>query len=925
MPTKVLAVAVVLVAVLSPLNASSTGVAGGGILTGCSGCHGSGGITVGYGATPVTQLYPGQTATYTILIQKITGTSSAKVGLNVAASSGTLAAVSGEPLTLSSGQIIHSTAIGALRTLGTGSTSYQVQYTMSTVATPGTGYTLNTVSAAPGVGAAALPLTVTAIRPANPTGLASTGATTASISLSWSGTGPSYRVLRKSGSAPASPTDGTIIYEGAGTSTTASGLAASTTYYFAVYGAATYSATTTYSSAASTTSASTAAPVPVTWYVKASTGADTNPGTSGSPFRTITKALTVAASIDIISVASGTYNQALGEAFPLPTVSGVDLIGAGASTTIIDATGTGARVIQCIDADNSTIVEGFTIKGGTHNGDPNSFGEAQGGGVYCYYTCNAIFRRNIIEMNQALGYAGQGNALAGGPAYGGGVYIIGGLPRFENNIIRGNLARGGKGSNQPTVADPGYGGGNAFGGGLYAAGSQDIHIVNNTFYGNTSQGGNGGDAPVGGTAAGNGGNAFGGGLSSFSNRVFNNIIANNSAIGGSGGTGTPNGTTGTQANGGLATSSVDAGNNNNLFYMNAPDNSAYPGTAAVIANPQFLNAGSGDLRIPSTSPAAGAGSPTGAPAADFAGTTRPSPPAIGAYEPLSTRLELHGDFNGDGRDDILLVDQFAMAAIWLMNGTAITAGASPGSIDIFKVVGIADLNGDGKSDIVLQDPAGGNVGCWIMNGTAISSGHLIGSPGGTYAVAGVADFTGDGKADILLRDAMGNLGLWIMNGPAITGGGLIGSPGAYTVAGVADFNADAKADILLRDNLGNLGMWLMNGATIASGGFVGSPGAYTVVAAADLENNGRADIVLRDSLGNIGVWFMNGFTITGGALIGSPGGYSVNSAGDYDGDNRADLLLRESTTGAIGTWFMNGSTIVSGGFVASPGANYSVY
>lgn len=47
---------------------------------------------------------------------------------------------------------------------------------------------------------------------------------------------------------------------------------------------------------------------PVTWYVNVATGSDTNDGTSsGTPFKFITKAMSVALSGDTINVAPGTY------------------------------------------------------------------------------------------------------------------------------------------------------------------------------------------------------------------------------------------------------------------------------------------------------------------------------------------------------------------------------------------------------------------------------------------------------------------------------------------------------------------------------------------------------------------------------------------------------------------------------------------
>ncbi|MCZ7624561.1 MAG: DUF1565 domain-containing protein [Candidatus Methylomirabilis sp.] len=69
---------------------------------------------------------------------------------------------------------------------------------------------------------------------------------------------------------------------------------------------------------------------------------------SDSPCKTITHALTQAVAGDTISVAAGTYNLALGETFPLTINKALTLTGAGAGSTILDATGANARVIEAL-------------------------------------------------------------------------------------------------------------------------------------------------------------------------------------------------------------------------------------------------------------------------------------------------------------------------------------------------------------------------------------------------------------------------------------------------------------------------------------------------------------------------------------------------------------------------------------------------
>ena len=41
-----------------------------------------------------------------------------------------------------------------------------------------------------------------------------------------------------------------------------------------------------------------------------------------------------------------------------------------------------------------------------------------------------------------------------------------------------------------------------------------------------------------------------------------------------------------------------------------------------------------------------------------------------------------GDFNGDGRADILWRHTSGLVYLWLLNGTSITGTGSPGSVDL---------------------------------------------------------------------------------------------------------------------------------------------------------------------------------------------------------------------------------------------------
>jgi FG-GAP-like repeat len=216
-----------------------------------------------------------------------------------------------------------------------------------------------------------------------------------------------------------------------------------------------------------------------------------------------------------------------------------------------------------------------------------------------------------------------------------------------------------------------------------------------------------------------------------------------------------------------------------------------------------------------------------------------------------------GDFNGDGMSDMLWRNASGEIAEWQMNGTVIAGSgdlnAGAGAIFLggaWSVAGIGDFNGDGKSDIIWRN-ASGEVAQWQMNGSSIigsgdlKAGGVAVMPGASWSVAGVGDFDADGNADLLWRDSgSGALVEWLMNGTSIIGSGSVTSGGtpvnpdpSWHMVEIGDFNGDARADILWRNDNGSMAEWFMKGtaiigtATPSSGGAAVTPDAGWIVQA----------------------------------------------------------------------------------------------
>src|SRR4029077_9355307 len=170
-----------------------------------------------------------------------------------------------------------------------------------------------------------------------------------------------------------------------------------------------------------------------------------------------------------------------------------------------------------------------------------------------------------------------------------------------------------------------------------------------------------------------------------------------------------------------------------------------------------------------------------------------------------------GDFNGDGTSDFLWRNQNGTLVDWTMNGSQITSlqtvtfGGSPATPNSsWNVAGIGDFNGDGKDDVLWRN-TNGSLADGTMNGSQgaasqqVTLGGGAATPNSSWSVAGIGDFSGDGKADVLWRNTNGSLIDWTMNGSqiasvqAVTLGGSAATPdSSWSVAGIGDFNGDGK-------------------------------------------------------------------------------------------------------------------------------------
>jgi hypothetical protein len=299
-----------------------------------------------------------------------------------------------------------------------------------------------------------------------------------------------------------------------------------------------------------------------------------------------------------------------------------------------------------------------------------------------------------------------------------------------------------------------------------------------------------------------------------------------------------------------------------------------------------------------------------------------------------------GDFNGDGKADILTRDTGGDLLpgtfhIDLMDGMNIVESAwfTTMSTDLNdEVMSTKDFNKDGKADVLLRNKVTGVWTINYMNGTSAPTIHRINiGKDLCYTIKGDGDYDGDGYPDILLRkDACGgtaypwkiiltNGGFVVKSKSVLTG--LNKNPDNIVVVANKDFNGDGKADVLMRDSTGSPQKWrlyVMNGTAPVTGTLVNLEvqSMWQFAAVADFNGDGKADILLREV--DTGQWLgylMDGSTVLASGVINIPLNqiFTLQALDDYNGDGKCDILIRN---GASGMWYMNlmdGLTVQSQG------------
>lgn len=259
-----------------------------------------------------------------------------------------------------------------------------------------------------------------------------------------------------------------------------------------------------------------------------------------------------------------------------------------------------------------------------------------------------------------------------------------------------------------------------------------------------------------------------------------------------------------------------------------------------------------------------------------------------------------GDFNGDGKLDLVAADESNnQIAVLLGNGdgtfkpaVSYPAGSAP------YYIAVGDFNRDGKLDLAVANLNGNNVSVLLGNGDGSFPAAVNYSVGTSPLSVAVGDFNGDGKLDLVVANS-GETDVSVLLG---NGNGTFQAAVNYSTgssfpqeAVVGDFNGDGKPDLAVAVLDGSVSVFLGNGngtfQPAVSYPVHSSPGA---VAVGDFNHDGKLDLVtvaaisdglgLSQLLGNGDGTFQAAVNYKSGPLFGNN-----IAVGDFNDDGAPDL------------------------------------
>ncbi|HEX3150085.1 MAG TPA: VCBS repeat-containing protein [Gemmataceae bacterium] len=285
-----------------------------------------------------------------------------------------------------------------------------------------------------------------------------------------------------------------------------------------------------------------------------------------------------------------------------------------------------------------------------------------------------------------------------------------------------------------------------------------------------------------------------------------------------------------------------------------------------------------------------------------------------------------GDFNGDHKDDLAVVNYGVSGVIGILIGNGdgtfqpevdYPAGAYPGDAKA------ADLNGDGVLDLAVSSTTG-TVNVLLSNGNG-----TFGSPTSYAANFGahsiqVGDFNNDGKLDLTTMNS-GTASVLLGNGDGTFQNHLDASFPGNTNMIVGDFNRDGNLDLATSNTVSVGTITLLKGRGDDSFDPAINIAAYSApvyLAAGDFNNDGYVDFAVANSYAATSMSIVMN---NGDGTYAPPATYNIAQTGyeievaDFNNDGYQDYAVRGVTQYQVGYGKGDGSFYAAQNFATPSG------
>lgn len=296
-----------------------------------------------------------------------------------------------------------------------------------------------------------------------------------------------------------------------------------------------------------------------------------------------------------------------------------------------------------------------------------------------------------------------------------------------------------------------------------------------------------------------------------------------------------------------------------------------------------------------------------------------------------------GDFNGDGKLDLAVANQYCddtnqicnSVSILLGNGTGTLLPTSTVQVGSYpQSIAVGDFNGDSRLDLAVAnstDP--GTVSVCLGNGNGTFQAAMTNATGVTPGCVVVGDFNEDNKLDLAVANYVlssgSSVSVLIGKGDGTFFPRVNYSGGSYPESlAIGDFNEDHHLDLAVARS-GAVGVMLGNGdGSFQSISPVASVAVAESVTVGDFNQDNHADIaVVNDTspgtvvmmLGNGNGTFQSKSNLTTGTYP-----VSLESA-DYNGDGKPDFAVVDDTGVSVLLRMTNGTYQTTTGFNAGSG------